>query len=709
MAREYKKSQIKKLIFEHNRLLKLLKGINDLDLSLKDAVRDSATKYAEKLSIDATKEIYVDELLKAEKGIRVKLLKDNNINTIYDVLEAGRPRITAINGIGADGSKLIYSIAKDYANKIKLGTRIRLSYDGKCEESENLVIAISKYLAAKGAGNMAHLLLQKYEYELGQAIRGVEPLTKGLSWLFTPKVVKNKALDEALYLEEMLESDYGTHAREIEEKLQRLDRINAAYAWNEFSKEAVNFNGAIEELMPGLLGVNDDSYYGLPKDLAEEIIKVDLDLEGFKASLRGYQEMGVKYIVSQKRVLLGDEMGLGKTIQSIASMVHLRNKGCTKFLVVCPAAVLSNWEREIEKFSDLTVYRIHGKKSLPLIDTWKRCGGVCVTTFESTKSFEMDEDFLFDYLIVDEAHYIKNKKIKRTADTLYIAAHTKRLLFLTGTALENKVEEMLVLLNYLNVRLAREATKLAFMSSAEQFREVIAPIYYRRKREDVLHELPEKIEKEAWLSLTPSEESAYKNALSTRSFMSARRVSWNIDDLSKSTKAQRLKEIVDEAKEDGRKILVFSYFLDTITKIKEYLGVKLDVINGSVDPEKRQRIIDEFDKAEAGSVLLAQIGAGGTGLNIQSASVVILCEPQLKPSIENQAVARAHRMGQSRTVLVYRLLCERTVDEGIMKRLIIKQREFDTYADKSSASEQITLTEHQISEIMDEELKRFEN
>ena len=113
--------------------------------------------------------------------------------------------------------------------------------------------------------------------------------------------------------------------------------------------------------------------------------------------------------------------------------------------------------------------------------------------------------------------------------------------------------------------------------------------------------------------------------------------------------------------------------MDTINKLKEYLGDRaLPVINGSVQPDERQNIIDKFDEACAGSVLLVQISSGGTGLNIQSASVVILCEPQLKPSIEAQAIARSHRMGQSRTVLVYRLLAENTIDERMMRLLTRK-------------------------------------
>ena len=155
----------------------------------------------------------------------------------------------------------------------------------------------------------------------------------------------------------------------------------------------------------------------------------------------------------------------------------------------------------------------------------------------------------------------------------------------------------------------------------------------------------------------------------------------------------------------------FSFFLNTIQKISNYLGDICTLpITGAIESKKRQEIIDEFEKAPAGTVLLSQIIAGGTGLNIQSASVVIICEPQFKPSIENQAISRAYRMGQARNVLVYRLLCEDTVDERITQLLKEKQKIFDEFADKSVAAEKslpIEVNEKAFSEIIKEEQEKI--
>ena len=178
-----------------------------------------------------------------------------------------------------------------------------------------------------------------------------------------------------------------------------------------------------------------------------------------------------------------------------------------------------------------------------------------------------------------------------------------------------------------------------------------------------------------------------------------RRVSWMIEDLNKSSKARRMREIIADAEDDGRKVLVFSFYRETLKAISSFLGSRCtQIINGSVPVERRQQIIDEFEDMPAGSVLLAQIGAGGTGLNIQAASVVIICEPQLKPSTENQAIARAHRMGQSRTVLVYRLLAADTIDERIDDMLKEKQAIFDAFADKSAAADATNREESQIDD-----------
>ena len=255
---------------------------------------------------------------------------------------------------------------------------------------------------------------------------------------------------------------------------------------------------------------------------------------------------------------------------------------------------------------------------------------------------------------------------------------------MSGTPLENRVEEMCFLTSCLRPEIAKELESVKYLSTAEQFRQQLAPVYLRRTREDVLQELPDLIEKEQWCVLNEQEQRAYYDAVMSENFMAIRQVSWQTASLKDSSKAARLLELCDQAKEQQRKVIVFSFFRTTLQKVAELLGPRcMEPITGSISPQRRKEIVDEFTKAEDGAVLVSQVQAGGTGLNIQSASVVIFCEPQIKPSIENQAISRAYRMGQVRDVLVYRLLADDTVDEQIMELLRNKQNLFDTFADES--------------------------
>lgn len=491
-------------------------------------------------------------------------------------------------------------------------------------------------------------------------------------------------------------------------ELSYVDKFSEEKCWKDFSNNSIQFFNILEDLCPGIWGTK-DSINILPKYLINEIQKENIFTEGLLCKLRQYQEWGVKYILHQKRVLLGDEMGLGKTIQAIATMVSLRNAGGTHFVVVCPASVIENWCREICKHSNLSAIKVHGRKRMESLNLWIKNGGVAVTTYETTAYFNLHSSFKFCILVADEAHYIKNPETKRSKSVNRLIKHSKRLLFMTGTALENRVNEMIELIKILQPDIANNISDIADLSSASEFRTKVSPVYYRRKREDVLNELPELIENEEWCVMSEEEEKIYEHSLLNEHISSIRRVSWNIEDLKNSSKAKRMLELIKEAKDEGRKIIVFSYFLETINKISLLLGDKyFGPINGSVSHQMRQEIIDNFDKAPAGSVLLSQIQAGGIGLNIQSASVVILCEPQFKPSIENQAISRAYRMGQTRNVLVYRLLCKNTIDKDFMEILAEKQLAFNEFADKSEAIKMnLEIDEKTITKIMKKEIDRI--
>ena len=627
-----------------------------------------------------------------------------------DVYKVMPSRLARIKGISDDGADIIKSIALEFANKTKENVKVKLNADKKDKYSTPLIKWIASYKDSKELISKGKDIYNNNYKRIKNLNNDLSLSLSSMKWIFASKIKKESAINAYNELNDLIKSDYDKDIKELVDDANRIYKRNEAESWEHFTKDPIGFYNIIEEIDSGISDSSGE-VYGLPEDLGLDVVKEELNLDGLKCTLRRYQELGVKYIIHQERVLLGDEMGLGKTVQAIACMVHLKNTGSRRFVVVSPASVHTNWYREILRHSNLNAIRCHGTNKDKALDMWMRHGGVLVTTYESLQGLNIPDDYVFAMLIVDEAHYIKNPEARRSKNVRELCKKSSRVLFMTGTAIENKVEEMINLVRLLKPTVAKEIRSVAFMSSAPQFRENIAPVYYRRKRDDVLTELPELIESQEWCTLQKIEKNAYEDAVLSKQFHLARRLSWNIDDLANSSKAQRLIELIDEAKEDNRKIIVFSFFLDTINKLKAYLGDRAtDIINGSVPVERRQQIIDEFDKSNGGTVLLAQIQSAGTGLNIQSASVVIFCEPQFKPSIENQAISRAYRMGQSRNVLVYRLLCEDTIDEKLIEVLEEKQKIFDAFADKSVAAsevESVEIDDGRFAEIMESEIKRI--
>ncbi len=708
MAREFSANDAKLLITKHQDLLKNLKSVSRSEQFLRENISRAVEAYIEKEVFRVLSEVSVEELNREKRGIRVKPLIYHNLKTMVDVWGLSVENLSSIRGISEESAKVIKQTVDDFADKTRLEIKIKLSADNKTTEASELVKNVSIYKNSLNIIKQSKNVLSEYSDMIQQDIASLNFSTSGLKWLFSTKAKKLKATETHNKLNELLSGDYGLKANDIISNYLNISETNFDDAWNDFVNDNVNFYNILEELDPSLLG-SENKVYGLPEDLAKEINDECLFPNGLTCTLRRYQEWGVKYILHQEKVLLGDEMGLGKTIQAIATMVSLKNIGLSHFLVVCPASVLTNWCREIEKHSLLKAIRVHGDDREDAIKLWLSSGGVAVTTFETVAHFNLPEEFKISLLVVDEAHYIKNPSAKRTSGTKNLCKYADRILFMTGTALENNVDEMIGLISILQPQVARSLKRIAFMSAAPQFREKVAPVYYRRKREEVLKELPDLIESKEWCEMSIDEEDVYEDAILARNFMQARRVSWNIDSLSKSSKANRLMEIVKEAEEENRKIIVFSYFLDTISKISEFLGDRcLEPITGALMPNRRQEIIDEFNNSPAGSVLVSQIQSGGTGLNIQSASVVVICEPQLKPSIENQAISRAYRMGQSRSVLVYRLLCENSIDEKITDLLEQKQKIFDAFADESvSAKKSMEIDEKLLGDIISEEIERI--
>ena len=456
----------------------------------------------------------------------------------------------------------------------------------------------------------------------------------------------------------------------------------AADPWADFLARPADYFAMLAEL--GFLIEDERKTHGdLPDDIVEAVRALELDTEHLTASLRGYQSFAARFALVQRKVIIGDEMGLGKTVEALAVLAHLRAKGQHHSVVVCPAAVVTNWTREVASKSTLRAHRVHGVGRDAAVRTWVRQGGVAVTTFETLAWLEdrVMTDADLGCVIVDEAHYIKNPDAHRSQRAQRLINSCERAILLTGTPLENRIDEFRNLVGYLRPDLVIDAGDLA----PRRFRRQVAPAYLRRNQEDVLTELPELVEVDEWLPMSLEDTLAYRNAVAAGNFMAMRQAA--MTQSAKSEKLQRLVEIVEEAEDNGRRVIVFSHFRDVLDRVARTLpGEVFGPLTGSVAAAARQVMVDQFSAAGHGAVLVAQIIAGGVGLNIQAASVVVICEPQLKPTTEWQAIARAQRMGQLQSVQVHRLLSEEGVDERVTQILARKRELFDEFARTSETA-----------------------
>jgi SNF2 family DNA or RNA helicase len=654
-------------------------------------------KMSDEQTSKALRELGVESVNKDKLGIRVSALREAGIMDMDKLCSMTYKQLSRLKGIGEESAYLIYTVAGRIKNEIAEEIRVRINPEEKDELSTRLLKSLSMQMDEMSYVKEAQALTDSYSASINVALSEARGSVGFFKRLISSGKKKKSAQEAAEYLLQMSEGDYGRRCDILIKAWDLLKESSDDACWERFERNSAAFYARLDQL-DKISGIKvDNSFNGLPIEFVREVEAQKINLDGLKATLRSYQDFGVRYIVRQQNVLLGDEMGLGKTVQAIAAMVSLASTGETHFMVVCPASVLVNWAREIVQFSNFNVVTIRGG-DLAALRRWQDEGGVAVTTYGSLSKFALPEAFRFGMLVADEAHYIKNPLAKRTQSLLILKKRAKNCLFMTGTPLENRVEEMCFILKCLRPDLAKDIEDLSYFSSASKFREKIAPVYLRRTREDVLSELPALVEKEQWCDMGRAEWESYLLSVMSENFMAMRQVSWDIPDLSKSSKAKRLLQICEMAEEEGRKIIVFSFFRDTISAVCELLGDKaLEPITGSVSPQRRQQIVDEFTADKNPRVLLCQVQAGGTGLNIQAASVIVFCEPQLKPSIENQAISRAYRMGQIRSVIVHRLLCDNTVDERIMEILREKQDVFEAFADDSITGSEYVKAEKSIA------------
>jgi hypothetical protein len=598
--------------------------------------------------------------------IRIGPLSNAGIATMRDVFMYAN-RLASIPGIGATSAHRIRGAAQTLWQTIYEEMPVRIDVTKPSPQTFDLVRRLATWDANRSTKNATRDLTRA---------EALAPLAHALDSRVTHVAIFGDSAEE-----------FASVVEAVALCAQSIAVTAAgqppADPWQDFLTRPADYFAMLQEL--GFLTEDEDAVLGgLPEEVVVAVREFELETEHLSVSLRGYQGFAARFALVQRKVIIGDEMGLGKTIEALGVLAHLRSKGSHHSLVVCPAAVVTNWIREVQAKSALNAHRLHGPGRDAALRSWRRNGGVAVTTYESLGWLEPHLGLVEELacVVLDEAHYIKNPGALRAQRSARVIGRADRAVLLSGTPLENRVEEFRTLVGYIRPDLIVDASELR----PRLFRQQVAPVYLRRNQEDVLTELPELVEVEEWLPFSRADAHAYRDAVMAGNFQAMRQAA--MIQGGDSEKLQRLIEIVEEAEDNGRKVIVFSNYLSVLDEVTAALpGMVFGPLTGAVPAAKRQSMVDDFSSAEAGAVLVSQIVAGGVGLNIQAASVVVICEPQLKPTTEWQAIARARRMGQLQSVQVHRLLSEEGVDVRIMQILAKKRELFADFATISETAE----------------------
>lgn len=631
---------------------------------------DAARRELRGMDIDRLRDVTRDQL-------RLGAVRDAGISTVGDLLRS--PVVAGqLPGIGETTAARINAAARSLQDAALDGAAVQIDARRQDTASVALVSALRRWEAAKsGAGEHTASLVEELAPIADAVSQGAV-----LGIVHQPGALASGSFNPAEGAAERIEVDVDDARQRAIAVVGDRDRVATTDDWSDFLDRPASYFALLDEI-----GVTDSTTAGrglLPEGLIEQVEQFRLDTTMLSASLRGYQRFGAAFALVQDRVVIGDEMGLGKTVEALAVLAHIAattTSSLPHFVVICPAAVVANWLRETERHTSVPAFRLHGSERDRGVADWLATGGVAVTTFETLGwvRTQVPEDIGFAAVIVDEAHYVKNPQAKRTKNTRALLERSERVLLMSGTPLENRVEEFRVLIDHIRPDLVVDGGD----DSPLTFRKQIAPVYLRRSQADVLTELPELVEVEEWTDLTPVEADRYVEAVDAGDFHGMRQLA--MLEGSSSSKVESLLDVIEEARANGRKTIVFSHYRAVLQAVLRSVdGVTFGPLSGSTSPSERQAMVDEFSAAAPGAVLVAQIIAGGVGLNIQAASVVVICEPQLKPTTEWQAIARARRMGQLDTVQVHRLLSEDGVDAALVRLLARKSK---TFADFAAVSE----------------------
>jgi SNF2 family DNA or RNA helicase len=461
-------------------------------------------------------------------------------------------------------------------------------------------------------------------------------------------------------------------------------------------------------------------YEGFNSLAAAEVV-----IPTINAELRPYQEQGYKWLdylrTHQLGGCLADDMGLGKTIQTIALMAADYPGTEKPTLIVMPKSLLFNWEKEIAKFApQITTHTFYGNNR-NFVEAKK--ANLILTTYAIMRNeVERLKEEDFHYMILDESQNIKNIKAQTTQAALMIRSDHR--LALSGTPIENNLGELYSLFRFLNPRMFGSTHRFNedFLMPIQKdnnkdamaaLRQKIYPYVLRRLKKDVLDDLPDKIEQVLTVEMNPAQYKLYhqrrafyevaiqqqvadKGIESSQFFIfqalnELRQIATVPEAVSEgrvaSAKLELLTEQLFDAIANGHKILIFVNFLAAIESIsKELIDMNVDFVSMTGATRDRQALVNRFQNEPECKVFLMTLKTGGVGLNLTAADTIFIYDPWWNKAAENQAIDRAHRIGQKNKVLAYKLISLGTIEEKILKLQELKNELFDNVISSDSSS-----------------------
>ena len=419
-------------------------------------------------------------------------------------------------------------------------------------------------------------------------------------------------------------------------------------------------------------------------------------------SLRPYQWKGVNFLLRRKTCLLADEMGLGKTVQVAKALSLLLPKSkYGRALIIVPAALKLNWEKEIDRWAPkLSVRRLQG-------DSHERFANyhlpirVVIASYEQIREDAISLSNLvnFEVVVLDEAQKIKNIHSKTSFAVRIL--RRERSWAMTGTPVENSVDDLFSIFRFVKKDLLNQS-----MNRLE-IHKLMKPYFVRRLKSDVLPEMPPIVLQDMPIELSLCQREAYNKIWNERygfvkkgggkisnasifSIITKLKQVCNYDSESgESSKIEALKLIIENLAKKTDKLIVFSQYVDTLKLIARNLNglIPNEIYHGALSEDVRNMTIKKFREEEGPRVLLISIKAGGVGLNLQEASSVVLFDRWWNPAVEEQAINRAHRFNRESVLHVFRFSVLDSIEEKILDILEKKQAIFDQYVNKAQTAE----------------------